>query len=361
LSDERISSLIREHCAKFDALAFYSWAGLECDEKLGKFFSGLPDQSLRSFTTFSLSGFGAISCLALNNHGKSLKNLDLQLGSDVLPKLDLLKGCTALETLSLRDTTKTIDLESTQHDVFLGMIAWLLECRNLHTLSLNGFSSGGALCIPLLLDQNIHLQQLEVVNYAVKDQNDFHKALTHQPTLQRLILESEMIDFRDGLDILTHSLCQLPELQTLRLITLSANISETHIAAIAEKLSLLEDLYIGGIQLGDPSLESIAHLKNLRSLAFSGITIFSLEGLVDFIAALGPGNRGMVLAIDSADPERALSESEQTYIRQTFAEQVDGRLEYTLFRGESHNNRRLRNITNFTVDPDISEFEGESD
>jgi hypothetical protein len=333
IRDEHISTLIQKHCPKFEAFAFYSWVNPECDEKLAKFFSGLPEHSLRSFTTFSLSGFGGTSCLALNHHSQSLKALDLQLGSDVLSKLDLLKGCTALEILNLRDTAKIVDLESTQHDVFLGMIAWLLECRNLHSLSLDGFSSGAAICVPVCLDQNIHLKQLELGNYSTKDQDDFHQALAHQTSLERLILNSEALEFRDSLDIITHSVCQLKQLRSLRLITVAANFDDKRISAISENLDHLEDLFIGGLSLSDISLESVALLKNLRSVAFSGTTIFTLEGLLDFIARLGPGNRGMVLAIDNADPERGLSESEQAYVRQTLAEQVDGRLEYTLLRG----------------------------
>jgi hypothetical protein len=361
LHDERVSPLIRENCPRFEALAFFNWMSPECDEELAQFFSGLQDQSLRSFTIFGRASFGPSSCLALNKHGNCLKFLELQLERDVLPKLNLLKECIALETLKMTDNAR-VDLEGTQHDVFLGIIAWFLECRKLRSLSLNAFSSGAALCTPVLLDQDIHLEQLEVVSYAAKDQNEFHKALAHQATLQRLILDSDIVDTRDGLDDLTNSLCQLKQLRTLRLIGVSAMLADHHISALSENLENLEDLYVGGLGLSDRSLEDIALLRNLRSMAFSGITTFTLEGLLDFISRLDTGNRGMVLAVDNADPDRGLSESEQAYVRQTLAEQVDGRLEYTFLRGGLHIVTLLNeNILTCAIDPDISEFEGESD
>jgi hypothetical protein len=342
LNDKRISALIRQHCPKFDALAFYTWTengvlvDLKSDQTLAVFFSGLPEHTLTSFTIYSRTGFGPESCLALNSHGRSLKTLDLQLDENVLPHFGYLKGCTALEVLRLTDISTGIDLESTQHDVFLEMIAWLVECKNLHTVGLHNFTSGAALITPLLIDEGIHLQILDVSNYATKDQTDFHKALRHQPNLQSLILETEPIGDRDGLDLLAESLCQLKQLRLLRLIGgISAMFNYDHISSISENLELLEDLYVAGLGLGNGSLERIASLKNLKSLVLAGITNFTLEGLLDFIAKLGPGNRGLVLSIDNAEPDTALSESEQAYVKQTLAEQIDGRLEYTLFRGMS--------------------------
>src|SRR5689334_7625959 len=123
----------------------------DCDPKLAALLSGLPGQSLKSFTTFSRVDFGAESSLALNCHAKSLTNLELQLTNDAIPHMGFLKGCTALETLKLTDIYKTVDLEKTQHDVFLEVVSWLTESRNLNSLVLNGFISGAALATPVLL------------------------------------------------------------------------------------------------------------------------------------------------------------------------------------------------------------------
>jgi hypothetical protein len=305
----------------------------DCDQKLAAIFSGLPGQTLTSFIAYSRVDFGAESSLALNCHGKSLNHLELQLTNDAIPHMGFLKGCTALESLKLTDIYKTIDLEKTQHDVFLEVVSWLIESRKLNLLILNGFISGAAIATPVLLEERIKLEHLEIDNYAQKDQKTFHQALLHQPSIQRLTLDSEPVEFRDDLDVLVHSLCQLNQLRALKLIGVSAMFSDNHISALSERLELLDDLYVGGLQLTDASLESIVHLRNLRNIAFSGITTFTMEGLLNFISRLGTGNQGLVLAIDNADPEHGLSEEEQTYVRSQLLRQVDGRLEYTFLRG----------------------------
>jgi hypothetical protein len=248
--------------------------------------------------------------------------------------MGFLKGCIALQSLKLTDVYKTIDLEQSQHDVFLEVVSWLTQLRDLTSLALYGFISGAAIATPLLLEESIHLEILEVDNYASKDQKTFHQALVHQPTIQHLILESEQIEFRDDLDTLVHALSQLKQLRALKMYGIAAMFSDNHIGVLAERLELLEDLYVGGLQLTDASLESVVHLVNLRSVAFSGITTFTMEGLLHFISKLGPGNQGMVLAIDNADPDVGLSEEEQAYVRAQLYEHSDGRFEYTFFRGE---------------------------
>ena len=334
----------------------------DCDQKLAALLSGLPEQSLKSFTTFSRVDLGAESSLALNCHSKSLTNLELQLTNDAIPHMGLMKGCTAVESLKLTDPYKTVDLDKTQHDVFLEVISWLTESRNLRSLVLNGFISGAALATPVLLEENIRLESLEVYNYSQRDQKAFHQALVHQPGIQRLMLESEPIEFRDDLDVLIHSLCQLKQLRTLKLIGVSAMFSDSHIGALSEQLEFVEDLYVGGLQLTDSCLEHVVHWRNLRSIAFSGITTFTMEGLLNFVSKLGPGNQGLVLAIDNADPDQGLSEQEQQFVRAQLIEQVDGRLEYTFLRGMIR--KALAGmvlLANSSLDPDVSEFEGESD
>lgn len=307
----------------------------ECDKQLGAIFSGLPEHTLRSFDAFSRINFGAESALALSTHGRSLLHLELQVDNNALPYLGLLKECNALEYTKLTISDRDVDLERTQHDVFLDVVAWLSNCRNLHTLILSGAISGGAIVTPVLLVPQIHLQTLEVDNYAVKDHTSLHMALAQQPTLERLFLDSDAIESRDGLDILAHSVCQLKQLQYLKLVGVSAMFSDVHVRALSGQLEYLEDLYVGGLQLTDASLESVVHLRNLRSLAFSEMSVFTFDGLSNFITKLGAGNRGLVLAIDSADPldDSALSEAGQKALRDELAAKVDGRLEYTFWRG----------------------------
>jgi hypothetical protein len=58
-----------------------------------------------------------------------------------------------------------------------------------------------------------------------------------------------------------------------------------------------------------------------------------LDGLLDFISRLGPGNQGIRLSVDMADTDTLLSEDELTLVRENLAEKVGGTLEYMALRG----------------------------
>jgi hypothetical protein len=305
----------------------------DCDEKLASLFSALLNNTLKSFTTFSRTQFGLETCRTLNNHGASLKVLELQLENEVIPQLGVLKACIALESIKLTDDGKIIDLKS-NHEAISGITTWLLSCHKLHTLTLHGFSSGAVLATPVLLSDKIQLEELEIDNYPESDQDSFHRALLNQTGLQRLLLDGEEIKTRDGLDTFVHSLCQLKQMRSLKLVWVSANFSDRHINAIIEQLENLEHLYVGGLGLRDVSLESVGYLKRLQSVTFSGLTSFTLNGFLELIGRLGPGNNGLVLTVDNANPDDGLSEEEQAYVRNALVDAVDGRFEYIFLRGK---------------------------
>jgi len=304
-----------------------------CDQILAAILSGLPQNKLQSFHIFSRTQFGIETCLALNNHGASLKVLELQLEKEVIPKLGVLQGCTALESLKLVDSSKNTDLKNAPDDAFADIVAWLLSCHRVHTLALPGFMSGAALATPVLLSDKIRLEELEINNYTASDQNSFHQALLHQTGLERLLLDGDQVETRDSLDVFVHSLCQLKEMRSLNLGWVSANFSDRHINAITEHLERLEHLYIGGLGLSDISLESISSLRNLRSVTFSGLTSFTMEGFLGLIQQLGNGNKGLALSVDNANPDDGLSDEEQAFVRNAIVEAVDGRFEYIFLRG----------------------------
>lgn len=357
LNDDRLPDLIRSNCPKFESLSIYLWyvscsycayylfffrgsnsngrMNPECDQKLASLFSALPPNRLRSFHTFSRTQFGPQACFALNNHGASLKVLQLELEQEVVPQLGALKGCTALEILTLSDSSKSTDLKSNANDALPEITAWLVSCQNLHTLTIHGFMSAAALVTPVLLSDKIRLEELEINNYMASDQDSFHRALLNQTKLQRLLLDGDQVETRDSLDIFVHSLCQLKELRSLKLVYVSANFNDRHINAITEQLEYLEHLYVGG-SLSDISLESISYLKNLRSVSFSGITTFTMDGFLELIQRLGPGNKGLLLTVDNASADDGLSEEEQAFVRNTIVEAVDGRFEYIFVRGTLH-------------------------
>jgi hypothetical protein len=321
----------------------------------------LPDNTLKSFTTFSRTQFGSETCLALNKHGASLKVLELQLENEVIPQLGILRECTALESIKLTDAGKIIDLKSNE-EAISEITSWLLSCHKLHALILHGLTSGAALATPVLLSDKIRLEELEIDNYPESDQDSFHRALLNQAGLQRLLLDGEEVKTRDGLDTFVHSICQLKQLRSLKLVSVSANFSDRHINAITEQLESLEHIYVGGLGLRDISLESVAYLKHLQSVTFSGLTNFTMEGFLELIGRLGPGNRGLVLTVDTANPDDGLSEDEQTFVRNALIEAVDGRFEYIFLRGKYLRLGKLYISLILTfLDPNVSEFEGESD
>ncbi|KAF2191035.1 hypothetical protein K469DRAFT_362915 [Zopfia rhizophila CBS 207.26] len=346
LEDELVHASIYQHCPQFNSLSIYTWAAEERDHKLSKFFGTVRPQSLKMMETIRDIGAGAETFLALNNHGEALKDLRLCVSNDSLPHLSLLRGCTALEALRIEDTHGTINLEKTQNDVFLEMIEWLRNCENLQRLSFTKLQSASSIVVPLLLEEKIKLRKLEIDSYVPKDSQIFHQALTHQRSSLRFLSLSGDTDgmFRDDIDILVESLKQLTELRVLKLLLVQEVFQDYHLVDIIDNLRFLEELYVTGIEIKDDVLDSIAKLSNLRSVAFAGISKFTTDGLLEFVSRLSPGNHGIRIMVDMADPDTLLSDEEVALVRESLVEKVGGTLEYTPYR-----------------DPNVSEFEGDSD
>ncbi|CAO2647817.1 Nn.00g087390.m01.CDS01 [Neocucurbitaria sp. VM-36] len=345
LEDELVHASIYEHCPQFGSLMIYTWRSEDNDHKFSKFLSSMRPNSLKTLQTISDIHAGAETFLALNHHGGSLEDLRLCVSNDSLPHLSLLQGCTALRNLRVEDTHGSVDLETTQNDVFLEMVAWLRKCESLQRLSFSKLQSGAAIITPVLLEHNIKLISLEIDAYSLKDHKTFHQALVHQQSSLKYLSLSGDTDgmFRDDLDILVDSLKQLHELRDLKLI-LPEILRDEHIIAIIGNLILLEDLYVSGLELNDIVLDSLAGLPSLRNVTLSGISKFTIEGLVDFVNRLGSGNQGIRVTIDMADPDTLLPEDSLNVVRDCLTEKTGGTLEYMALR-----------------DPNLSEFEGESD
>ncbi|KAF2097222.1 hypothetical protein NA57DRAFT_57816 [Rhizodiscina lignyota] len=336
LGDERVANLITVHCPEFDDLSIYQWDGDDTDHKLSVFIAGLPSNHLHGFETISKTGIAAESFLSLNSHADSLRDLKLAIGADAVPHLGLLKGCTNLELLDIVDGSGTIDIEKTQNDVFLEMIVWLRDCHKLRELNFTKFLSAAALLAQVLGDQNIRLEHLKLDSYLVKDQRDFHLALTHQTNLISLNLEgnSDTITFDDR-STFVDSLSHLKELRDLKLVFRSDEVdllTDPEISTLVENLPNLQELYISGYGVTDAVLEKMSGLRSLRSVNFFAVTTFTIDGLLDFVDKLGPGNQGLSVVIDMADPESALTEEEQNLVREALVAKVGGRLEYQLLR-----------------------------
>jgi len=331
--DGEIAELLRIYCPKFNSCSIFR-SDVYKDDSLSAFFSGLKEQSLESFVTFSMNGFGPQCCLGISRHSNALTELKLFMSPAVIPHIGLLKGLTALETLTLTDDRKIVDLEAEQNDVFLDLIEWLKSCKKLRNLRLGLYNCGAAVATPIVLQNDIRLRYLEVSDYAGKDHNSFHLSLAHQRQLEHLILESDPIDSFDEIQTLISSLCELRQLRVLRLIGVSNLFPEEAVKLLSDNLQMLEEFYIAGLSLDDTALESVSQLRNLKVMTFFGITKFTFHGLLDFAELLGDRNHQiLLLAVDNADPDTGLSDEEQAFLRAAFAERCGGKLEYTLQRG----------------------------
>ncbi|KAF7192298.1 hypothetical protein HII31_06330 [Pseudocercospora fuligena] len=341
LADETVQNLLHAHCPNLSSLRIYLSLNEDADHTLATFISGMQENQLTNFENIGNCRIGAETCLALNSHGQSLESLKLCLANEDLPALGLLQGCTALESLALASTERNnpVDLKATQNDAYLEIIEWLSKCSSLKEIGFTDFVSAPDLLLPVLLNKDVALQKLQInanenTMYIVKDHHDFHQALSQQPGLRRLLLRADPdpVGSSDDIDTLMKAFCSLKELRELNLIRISDYFSNRHIADIADKLSNLEDLCIGGYGIDDGVFAKLAELRNLRSLTFNGITAFSVDGILDFIDRLGDGNRGLSLSVDAADPDTAIPQESQEMIRDVIAQKLEGRFDYTLLR-----------------------------
>lgn len=308
--------------------------GDDRDHLLALFLSGMSPQSLTSLEIFRDAGIGPETFQALNIHAESLRELKLIMKSEALPHLGFLAGCTAVETLKLEDMEGYTDMMASQNDAYLALVAWLQKCKRLRELEILGFLSAASIIEPVLTEHGIELSRLNVDSYLAKDHRSFHRALVHQDKMYGLFLQGESEGMtRDDVDVLVESLQQLGELRELELRGISDFLVDGHINKIVGNLPYLEDLYIGGLSVTDDALEKAGELSNLKSITFAMMSSFTVDGLMTFISKLGPGNEGLVVQVDNADPNGYMTEEEQALINEMLIAKVGGRFEYTLFRG----------------------------
>lgn len=348
ISSKVVRDGIRDNCPKFNALSMHHWHDEQYDQHLGTFLEDLLPQTMRSLETISRKGVGPQTCRALNRHSESLKELSVLFEPEALEGLSLLKDCRAVERLALK-IFPSADLESSHKDVYDNLLAWFGSLTDIVSISLTDFKSAPSLLMPLLLNQSIQLQELHVDGstalYNVKDNGDFHLALTNQKSLQTLYLKGDGEDcWRDDIDVLVSSLGQLQSLRKLDLRGIADMFGDDPMCRLFGSLPLLEDVYITGFGISDAVLRAIGPLQNLRTITFAGLTSFTFQGLSDLVDGLHPLQEGFFIAVDAADPASLIGDNEIGAIRRTLLEKVHGRLDYIPLR-----------------DPDVSEFEGESD
>ena len=189
--NENVGKAINQGCPDFNDLTFYQCQGDDVDSDMAGFLNALRPNSLQSFSAIGAQKVGPETLLALNNHSSSLKTLKLDdLTLDGVRNLSFLRGCEALEVLFLKDNHGVIDLEATENDVFLAIVAWLCGCKGLRELTLVKFVSAPAILTLVCLHNDIKLRELDVRDYVLVGSQDFHRAVAHQTALESLVLRA---------------------------------------------------------------------------------------------------------------------------------------------------------------------------
>ena len=331
---EDTATVIANNCPLFDELQFYDSSKEDNDPDLAAFLSALKKDSLRSFAAIRATTVGPETLLSLNHHKNSLKRLMLDgLRSNAIKTLSLPQECDAIEYLEIQDFDGLVNLEATENDVFLEVIAWLGRCEGLRELLLRNLASGPAILTQICLKNNIRLRKLQVVGYPLLGNQDFHKALSHQTSLESLELSADPEGgFRDDIDTLISSISQLTKLKYLNLRDTSDYFRTTEILALSSVLLELEEFSFGGYDVTDDLCHGIANLHQLRVLTISAMTTFSFDGILAYISILKDSNHGLSISAMSQRSENPLSDYEESVIRQSIADKVGGKFDFTLFR-----------------------------
>lgn len=190
--DEKIGTAIATGCFHFDDLTFWKCFGSEPDHSLASFFGALTPNSLRSFSALGAESVGPETLLSLNNHAKSLKSLKLDgLSSEGVKSMSLLQQCDALETLEVADAEGVINLEATENDIFLEILEWLSRCKSLRELSLKNIVNAPAILSHIFANNEVELRELQLYDYTLPSNQEFHKALALQTSLESLTLKGD--------------------------------------------------------------------------------------------------------------------------------------------------------------------------
>lgn len=334
--NESVAISIANNCFDFDDLTFKNF-GEGKDPGLASFFSALRPNTLRSFTALSANGVGPETLLALNHHSSSLKFLKLDgLDSNGIKSLNLLQGCTSLEGLDLvaEKTAAFIDLKATENDVWLEVVNWLRKCEQLRELSIGTLTTSPSILTEVCLCNNIRLRKLAVSGYLIADNQDFHRALSHQTSLEHLDLKADPEGgFRDDIEMLIYSISKLTKLKSLNLLNETTIDFRTHdIQNLIAHLKYLEELTFHGWDVNDGIWRSLAGLWHLRALNILAVSSFTLDGILAFISTLKETNSGLSMMIMNQMAAHGLSGDEQDIIKKSIDAKVNGTFDYVLWK-----------------------------
>lgn len=87
-----------------------------------------------------------------------------------------------------------------------------------------------------------------------------------------------------------------------------------------------------GCSLTDAIWNEVATLRSLRRLELEVLLMsFTVNGILDFIEKLGPGNKDLVLSVKDGNKNSEFSRAEQDLIQEMIAKKVQGSYTYEQF------------------------------
>ncbi|KAI9894659.1 MAG: hypothetical protein M1814_002015 [Vezdaea aestivalis] len=315
-------AVLHAHCPEFKELSVYHWTShddgdIEVDQSIANFFNGLPIHSLRTFEVIGRSGIGALGLAGLANHCSSLALVNLSgLSPEAVSSLHLLENCRSLRSFRLEAGDRLNEQELP--------IDWLRNCQKLETISLIDFKKGSEALIPTLLTSHIHLRKLGLQCSEITE--GFYKGLEVQKGIASLMIHGSNIAPL-AVSQFHRSISKLINLRSLRLHEASEEHTDEHLELLLQNLRDLEDLSIGGTDISDFTLRVLRKLTKIKSVTFIAETNFSINGIEEFIAALGPGNSGLELSIMSQSLISPIPKQEHVRLQSLIKSKVGGRLE----------------------------------
>ncbi|KAK9602829.1 hypothetical protein V6Z90_000935 [Aspergillus fumigatus] len=289
---------IRTHCPEFRQITIYRWIdeqGRNSETDAEEFLHGLQPHSLEYFEILSSCQLGPRSIRAVGTQLRSLKELKLtSLGIEAIAELPSLTAPPVLEVLVLTDSIPAPRNEDF-HSTVSRVADWIGTCKALQHLELR-------------------------------------RALGSQDSLLRLSLRGEGSEIPEDNELLVQAICQLHNLHELELKDISDYFTPDHLMSLTPHLPHLEKLWIGGDLFNDDVWNAFLCLPKLRSLAIHALSEFTAQGILDFIAQLGPGNTGMSLMI--LNSITSLTEEAQSLIRDILKHNLDGTFDFGLAQEE---------------------------
>lgn len=304
------------------------------DPDAEKFLKDLRPHTLEHFEVASYSQLGARSIWGIGSHIDSLEVLKLSsLDGVTIRALSSLPTPPRLKTLTLTDS-ESLPRDDTFSPMVEQISEWIHGCRSLRQLELRKFVDDTFLLSHALAEDGPRLTTLGLASFRVAGANSFHGALATQGSLRKLRLSGECLEEPEDIEGMVQALAQLKDLQVLELLEVSDGFTPDHIVALMPFLPRLEQLAIGGDHFDDSIWNAFLCLPKLKNLSINALSDFTAQGILDFIAQLGPENSGFNLSIMNSTNDSNLTDEEQSLIRDTLENSLGGAFDFGLAQGK---------------------------